>query len=54
MMREEATEQTAPSFRPIIKAAVGGGVWERSGEDGKRPGSGLTPSGASSTVQDMT
>lgn len=33
MVYEERTEQTAPSFMPVIKPAVGGRVWERSGED---------------------
>lgn len=33
IVHEEPTGQTAPSFMPVIKAAVGGRVWERSRED---------------------
>lgn len=51
MVYEERREQTAPSPMPVIKPAVGGRVWERGREDVKRAGSGLPPSGVTSTMQ---
>lgn len=52
MVCEERTEQTAPSFMPVIKPAVGGRVWERSREGVKRAGSGLPPCGVTRIMQD--
>lgn len=52
MVCEERTEQTAPSFMPVIKLAVGGRVWERSREEVKRAGSGVPPCGVTRIMQD--
>lgn len=53
MVYEERTEQTAPSFMPVITPAVGGRVWERS-RGCRRAGSGLPPSGVTRIMQGET
>ena len=57
MVCEKRAEQTAPSFMPVIKPAVGGRVWEKEQRvrGGRRTaGSGVPPSGVRGAMQGET